>query len=69
MDQESNLSLNKIISNKNCFSPIILQMCLIILVIFNLLVVYFFNEINVWWSEYVVPAGIIQQHDEDTLNF
>ncbi|CAF2539128.1 unnamed protein product [Rotaria sp. Silwood2] len=69
MNRESNLSLNKITSKRHYFSPIILQMCFIILIIFNLFVVYFFNEINVWWSEYVGPAIIIEQHDEDTLNF
>jgi hypothetical protein len=57
-------------SNKNAFlSPMILQVCLIILVIFNLLAVYFFNEINLLWSQYVGNTVIAEQHDEGTSNF
>jgi hypothetical protein len=51
------------------FSPMILQICLIILVILNLLVVYFFNEINVWWIENITPGMITEQHNENILNF
>ena len=47
----------------------ILQICLIILVIFNLIVVYFFNEINVLWSQYVGHTVITEQHEEGTTNF
>ncbi len=57
-------------SNKNAFlSPMILQVCLIILVIFNLLAVCFFNEINLLWSQYVGNTVIAEQHDEGTSNF
>jgi hypothetical protein len=56
-------------SDSHLFSPMILQMCLIILILFNLFVVYFFNEINLWWSEYSTSAVIAEQHDEETLNF
>jgi hypothetical protein len=69
VDRKSNLSLNKMTSNSHFFSPMILQVCLIILVIFNLLVVYFFNDINIWWSENIAPGMIVEQHNEDILNF
>lgn len=69
MDRKSKLSLNKMTnSDSHLISPMFVQMCLIILIIFNLLVVYFFHEINVWWSENIVPGMIIEQHKEDMLN-
>jgi hypothetical protein len=60
---------NKTTNNKEFISPMILQMCLLILVIFNLLVVYFFNEINILWSQYISHTVIAEQHDEETSNF
>jgi hypothetical protein len=56
-------------NDSDLFSPMIVQICLIILVIFNLLVVYFFNEINVWWSENIAPGMIVERHHEAFLNF
>jgi hypothetical protein len=56
-------------NHSHFISPLMLQICLIILVIFNLLVAYFFNEINAWWSDYVAPIAVSEQQDEDTLNF
>jgi hypothetical protein len=69
MDRRSALSLNKLASDSHFISPMILQICLIILIILNLLVVYFFHEINVWWSENIASGMIVKQHDEDILNF
>jgi hypothetical protein len=60
---------NKTTSKNEFLLPMILQVCLIILVIFNLLAVYFFNEINLLWSQYVAHTVIAEQHDEGTLNF
>jgi hypothetical protein len=69
MDRRSNLSLNKMTNDSHFISPLIVQICLIILIIFNLLVVYFFREINVWWSENIAPGMIVEQHKENILNF
>lgn len=44
-------------------------MCFFGLIILNLFIFYFFNEINVWWSGYTGSAVMIEQHAEDTLNF
>ncbi|CAF2082256.1 unnamed protein product [Rotaria magnacalcarata] len=69
MDPRSTSSANKIQNNGHYFSPRTLQICLIIMVIFNLLFVYFFHEISSWWSEYPASALIFEQHDDDTLKF
>ena len=42
---------------KETFSPALLQMCLIVLLLFNLLLAYFFNDINVWWSDYLLSSS------------
>ncbi|CAF3706583.1 unnamed protein product [Rotaria sp. Silwood1] len=68
-DRESNLSLNKTTNDNALFSPMILQMCLIILVIFNLFVMYFFNGINKWWSQSVTNTITTDQHNQGTLKF
>ena len=65
----SNLLLNKTTNKKKFLSPMILQMCFMILVIINLLVVYFFNEINILWSQYVAHAMTAEQQDGETSNF
>lgn len=44
--------------NNEFISPIFLQTCLLILVLFNLLVVYFFNDINIFWSRYISDSSI-----------
>ncbi|CAF0852835.1 unnamed protein product [Adineta steineri] len=63
------VSVKKTIDKNAFFSPTILQICLIILVIFNLTIVYFFNEINIFWSQYVTNSGILEQQDEETTYF
>ncbi|CAF4496272.1 unnamed protein product [Rotaria socialis] len=70
MDRRSSSSVNKIQNNGHYFSPIIIQISFIIMVIFSLLFVYFFHEINRWCSEYPASAALMfEQHDDDTSNF
>ena len=50
------------------FSPMILQMCLIALVALNFLLLYFFNDIHLWWTEYVLPSLLIERHEQETFD-
>ncbi|CAF0910099.1 unnamed protein product [Rotaria sordida] len=68
-NHELDLSLNKTTNDNTFFSPMFLQMCLIILVIFNLLVIYFFNGINRWWNQSVAHTITTDQHNQGTLKF
>ncbi|UJR10861.1 hypothetical protein I4U23_015049 [Adineta vaga] len=65
---QSNLILNKSTKKKEFISPMILQMCLIILVFFNLLVVYYFNEINIFWNRFSSHSTQNEQLDDDETN-
>ena len=56
-------------ANDAFVSPLVLQMSLIVLLIFNLLVVYFFNEIHLWWSEYVGHSVLAEHHHEQTSKY
>ena len=42
---------------KETFSPALLQTCLIVLLLVNLLLAYFFNDINIWWSDYLLSSS------------
>lgn len=55
-------------NNKGWISPVILQMCLLVLVCFNLLVVFFFNEINLLWSQYVSHRVPVEQQGDEASN-
>ena len=50
------------------FSPMVLQMCLIVLIALNLLLLYFFNDIHLWWAEYVLPSLLIERHEQETFD-
>ena len=66
----SSPAMNKLptTSSDSFLSPSFLQMCFLILVIFNLIVLYFFNDINYWWSKYVNNAVLVQHHERSTTH-
>ncbi|CAF1242206.1 unnamed protein product [Rotaria magnacalcarata] len=66
---ELNLSLNKSTNSSTLFSSTSLQMCLIILVIFNLLFIYLFNKVNIWWSQSAAHTMTTEQRDEGEFQF
>ena len=41
----------KVVKKATFFSPAVLQLCLLLLLLCNLLLAYFFNELNTWWSD------------------
>ena len=55
-------------SEESFLSPSFLQMCLLILIVFNLIILYFFNDINYWWSRYINYAVILQHHERSTTH-
>ncbi|CAF1126309.1 unnamed protein product [Adineta ricciae] len=65
----SNLTATKSTNNKELISPMIFQVCLIIIVVFNLLAVYYFNEINILWNRFAAHRELHEQLDEEMSTF